>query len=127
MMVDLARNYDNGFIALKDISKRQNISKKYLEQIIPNLNKNHLLLSNKGHTGGYKLAKAPEEITVREILASAEGSLEPVSCLDNKPNLCENCSDCLTLPIYIGLSNVINEYLDGITLADILKNEVQKK
>ena len=89
MMVDLAQHYDQGFIALKDISKRQDISKKYLEQIIPFLNRGNLLSATKGHMGGYRLAKAPSEITVREILESAEGSLVPVSCMDNTPNLCK--------------------------------------
>ena len=70
-MIDLAEHYNEGFIALKDIAARQNISKKYLEQIIPFLNRSGLLASNKGHMGGYMLAKAPSAITVREILQSA--------------------------------------------------------
>ena len=95
-MIDLAEHYNEGFIALKDIAARQNISKKYLEQIIPFLNRSGLLASNKGHMGGYMLAKAPSAITVREILQSAEGSLSPVSCMDNQPNLCEKCDQCIT-------------------------------
>ena len=70
--------------------------------------------------GGYQLARHPMEITVLEILESAEGTLKPVSCMDTSPNLCERCSDCLTLPIYEGLSGVINNYLGGITLQDII-------
>jgi Rrf2 family protein len=123
MMIDLAQHYNEGFIALKDISKRQNISKKYLEQIIPFLNRSNLLNANKGHMGGYQLAKHPSEITVRQILESAEGSLSPVSCMDNTPNLCENCEGCITLPIYEGLYNVIIEYLDGITLQEVVDNQ----
>ncbi len=122
MMIDLAIHYNDGFVALKDISSRQGISKKYLEQIIPFLNRGKLLNSNKGHMGGYQLAKAPSEITVKEILESAEGSLTPVSCMDNSPNLCEKCSDCVTLPIYEGLYKVINEYLDSITLEDLIQS-----
>ncbi len=120
MMIDLAQHYNEGFIALKDISERQEISKKYLEQIIPFLNRNNLLLTNRGHMGGYQLARHPMEITVREILESAEGSLKPVSCMDTSSNLCSRCDDCLTLPIYEGLSKVINDYLDGITLQNII-------
>lgn len=120
IMIDLAQHYNEGFIALKDISARQNISKKYLEQIIPFLNRNNLLLANKGHMGGYKLPKHPSEITVWEILESAEGSLAPVSCMDNTTNLCENVDNCLTLPIYQGLYEVIQNYLKGITLWDII-------
>lgn len=124
MMIDLAQHYNDSFIALKDISKRQDISKKYLEQIIPFLNRDNLLLANKGHMGGYRLAKAPSEITVREILESAEGSLVPVSCMDNTPNLCEKCSECVTLPIYQGLYNVIIKYFESITLEDIINRKV---
>lgn len=123
MMIDLAQHYNDGFIALKDISARQNISKKYLEQIVPFLNRSNLLNANKGHMGGYQLAKAPSEITVREILESAEGSLTPVSCMDNNPNLCENCDGCLTLPVYEGLYHVILDYLNNITLQDVIDRQ----
>lgn len=90
-LIDLAQHYDEGFIALKDISARQNISKKYLEQIIPLLNRNNLLITNCGHMGGYKLAKHPSQITVKDILLSAEGSFAPVSCMDNAPT-CVNAA-----------------------------------
>lgn len=123
MMIDLAQHYNEGFIALKDISARQNISKKYLEQIIPFLNRSNLLNANKGHMGGYQLAKHPSAITVREILESAEGSLTPVSCMDNTPNLCESCGSCLTLPVYEGLYHVILDYLNSITLQDVIDKQ----
>ena len=126
MMIDLAQHYDQGFIALKDISKRQDISKKYLEQIIPFLNRGNLLSATKGHMGGYRLAKAPSEITVREILESAEGSLVPVSCMANTPNLCKKCEDCITLPIYEGLYDVVTKYFDSITLEDIINRQVSE-
>ena len=125
MMIDLAQHYNEGFIALKDISERQGISKKYLEQIIPFLNRSNLLNSNKGHMGGYQLAKAPSEISVWEILESAEGSLTPVSCMDNAPNLCEKGNDCSTLLIYEGLYDVITKYFQGITLEDILHQQMK--
>ncbi len=120
MMVDLAQHYNDGFVALKDISSRQDISKKYLEQIIPFLNRSNLLNSNKGHMGGYQLSKQPSEITVKDVLLSAEGSLAPVACMDNVPNQCENCDSCLTLPIYQGLYDIVIDYLEGITLQDII-------
>lgn len=119
-MIDLAQHYTEGYIALKDVATRQNISKKYLEQIIPFLNRSGLLASNKGHMGGYMLAKHPSEITIKDILLSAEGSLTPVSCMDNNPNLCENCDGCITLPLYEGLYQVIIDYLDSITLQSII-------
>lgn len=124
MMIDLAQHYNEGFIALKDISTRQEISKKYLEQIIPFLNRSNLLNSNKGHMGGYQLAKSPSQITIREILESAEGSLAPVSCMNNSPNLCEKCSDCMTLPIYEGLYDVVIKYFESITLEDIINHQM---
>lgn len=123
MMIDLAQHYNEGFIALKDISARQNISKKYLEQIIPFFNRSNLLLANKGHMGGYQLARHPDQITVREILESAEGSLTPVSCMDNLPNNCENADNCFTLPVYQGLYKVILDYLNGITLSDVISQK----
>lgn len=124
MLIDLAQHYNDGYVALKDISARQDISKKYLEQIIPFLNRSNLLIANKGHMGGYKLAKAPSEITVKDILESAEGSLTPVSCMDNNPNLCEKCGECITLPIYQGLYDVVNKYFESITLEDIITRQV---
>ena len=126
MMIDLAQHYNDSFIALKDISERQDISKKYMEQISPFLNRSNLLSANKGHMGGYKLAKAPSQITVREILESAEGSLTPVSCMDNCPNLCEKCDTCVTLPIYQGLYDVITQYFESITLEDIITNQISE-
>lgn len=124
LMIDLAQHYSEGYIALKDISKRQDISKKYLEQIVPFLSRSNLLIANKGHMGGYQLAKAPSQITVRDILESAEGSLMPVSCMENSPNLCEKCGDCLTLPIYTGLYDVIIHYFESITLEDIIHRQL---
>ena len=126
MMLDLAIHYDEGYIALKDIASRQNISKKYLEQIIPFLNRGNLLTANKGHMGGYMLAKDPSEINVKEILLAAEGSLTPVSCMDNLTNMCENAEECLTLPLYEGLYDVIMNYLESITLKSILDNKKDK-
>lgn len=120
LMIDLAQHYNEGYISLKDIARRQNISKKYLEQIIPFLSRSNLLASNKGHMGGYMLSKQPSEITVKDVLISAEGSLAPVSCMDNDPNQCASCNECLTLPIYRGLYDVVITYLEGITLQSIL-------
>ena len=120
MMIDLAEHQDNGYVSLKDVAERQNISKKYLEQIIPIFNKAEALKTNRGSRGGYMLAKKPEEYTVREILQLAEGSLAPVACMDKDPSGCERSADCPTLPIWQGLGKVINDYLDSFTLQDIL-------
>ncbi len=119
MLLDLAQHQDGGYISLKDIAERQGISKKYLEQIVPMLSRANMLLTNRGYQGGYKLAMPPEKYTVGDILRVTEGSLSPVACMDAKPNRCEKCGYCLTLPVWEGLDRVINEYLDGITLQDI--------
>lgn len=126
MLLDLAQHQENGYIALKDIAKRQGISKKYLEQIIPILNKSDVLTANRGYQGGYRLAKAPSKYTVGEILRLTEGSLSPVACLDHDPIECDRCDDCMTLPVWKGLDKVINEYLDSITLQDIIDQQQEK-
>ena len=120
LMVDLAEHKDSGFIALKDVAKRQNISKKYLEQIVPVLNCAGLLTTNRGNRGGYKLAKEPKEYTVGDILRITEGSIAPVSCLESDVNSCERKNFCQTLYVWEGLYKVVNEYLDGITVQDIV-------
>ncbi|MCH5325317.1 MAG: Rrf2 family transcriptional regulator [Eubacterium sp.] len=120
MLLDLAEHENEGFIALKDIAERQNISKKYLEQIVPVFSKSNFLRTNRGFQGGYQLARSPEKYTVGEILRLTEGSLAPVACLENDPVECERSAECMTLPVWQGLFKVINEYLDNITLQDIL-------
>ena len=112
MLLDLAQNQGDGFVALKDIAVRQNVSKKSLEQIVPMLNKSDILLASRGFQGGYRLAKSPDQYTVGAILRIAEGSLAPVACLDHNPILCDRSADCITLPVWQGLNRVINEYLD---------------
>lgn len=123
MLIDLAQHKESGFISLKEISKRQNLSKKYLEQIIPIINRADILKTNRGSQGGYMLARSPEKYTVGEILRLTEGSLSPVECADQDPPDCERSGDCPTLPVWQGLAKVINEYLDGITLQDIVDRQ----
>ena len=123
MMIDLAEHKDDGYISLKEISERQEISKKYLEQIIAIVNKPDILRTNRGSQGGYKLAKSPDKYTVGEILRLTEGSLSPVDCVDQNPNECLKSATCPTLPIWQHLSEIVNEYLDSITLQDILEQQ----
>ena len=122
MMVDLGQHCTDNFVALKDIADRQNISKKYLEQIVPLLNSAGMLITNRGYQGGYKLARKPQEYTVSEILRVTEGNLAPVACLDGDPTSCERYHECSTIGVWEGLYKVITEYLDGITLQDIIDN-----
>lgn len=123
MMLDLAENQKDGFVSLKEIANRQDVSKKYLEQIVPILNRSDLLLTNRGFQGGYRLARTPDKYTVFEILELTEGGLSPVACLDNNAKTCERSSSCATLPIWKGLNDVIREYLNGITLQEILDKQ----
>ena len=126
MLLDLADNQKDGYVALKDIAARQNISKKYLEQIIPILNRSDILKASRGFQGGYRLAKSPDRYTVAEILRMTEGGLAPVACLEHEPIECDRSTDCITLPVWQGLYQVINEYLEGITLQDILDARREK-
>ena len=123
MLIDLSEHQDDGYVALKDIAERQNISKKYLEQIVPLFNKTDILRTNRGFNGGYRLAQSPDKYKVGDILRITEGSLAPVSCLEHTPIECERCEECPTLPVWQGLYRVINEYLDGITLQDIIDQQ----
>ena len=124
MMIDTAQNQDAGFVALKDIAERQDISKKYLEQIVLQLTQAGMLRASRGHQGGYKLAEPPQNYTVGAILRAVEGPLSPVACLDQQPNQCERCGFCLTLPVWEGLQAVVERYLDGITLRDVIEGKV---
>lgn len=125
MLVDLTEHRDESYVALKDIAERQNISKKYLEQIVPLMNKAGILKANRGYQGGYILAKNPEQITVGEVLRVTEGSIAPVACLDFDPIRCERADQCKTLFIWEGLYKRITEYLDSITIQDIINNSAQ--
>lgn len=122
LMIDLAEHNHGEFIPLMDIAKRQEISEKYLESIVSVLSKSNLLISLRGKGGGYKLAKNPEEYTVGSILRLTEGSLAPVSCLEGEVNDCTRACHCRTLPMWEGFNKLINDYFDGITIADLVSN-----
>ena len=119
MMIDLAQHYDQGFIALKDISKRQDISKKYLEQIISSLKKAGYVKSLRGAQGGYMLAREPKTYTVGTILRLTEGSMKPVACLEDEPNQCSKAGECVTLRLWKMLDEAMESVLDKVTLQDL--------
>lgn len=123
LMVDLALYNTGEYISLKEISARQDVSMKYLEQIVSQLTKAGYLHSVRGPLGGYKLAREPGQYTVGEILRVTEGSLAPVSCLEITPNPCERADSCPTLSVWEGLYQKIVEYVDSVTLADVIKQE----
>ena len=120
MMLDLAYHQDEGYIALKDIARRQNISKKYLEQIVSLMRGPDILATSRGYRGGYRLARPPRDYTVGEILRLTEGSLAPVACLEEGADECPRAVGCETLPVWQGLYTRIIDYLDSLTLQDII-------
>jgi Rrf2 family protein len=121
VMVDLALHDAGEFIPLKNVSSRQEITVKYLEQIIPLLSKMGYLKSSRGKDGGYRLARHPKDYRVGDILRAVEGDLSPVACMEDDPNRCPRSGWCPTLPMWEGLNKVINDYLDGITLDDLVE------
>ena len=122
IMVDLAKNSsEDKYISLTEISKRLEISNKYLEQIIAALNKAKLVISTRGNNGGYRLAKSPNEYKVGDILRATEGNLSPIDCLSNgSVNTCPKKNRCATLSFWQGLDKAIEEYVDSKTLADLI-------
>lgn len=122
VVIDLAEHQTDGFIPLKVIAERQEISEKYLESIIKLLVKAKLLNGLRGKGGGYQLTRPPEQYTVGTILRLTEDSLAPVSCLEQNADICPRMAECRTLPLWQGLDKVINDYLDNITIADLMQN-----
>lgn len=119
LMIDLTLHNNGEYIALKDISERQNISIKYLEQIVSMLAKAGMLKSVRGPQGGYKLAKNPEEYTAGDILRITEGSLAPIPCLENDEIDCERYQKCSTIEFWQGYYKALNDYVDSVTVADL--------
>ena len=122
LMTDLAIHSDDGYVPIKVIAERQNISDKYLEQIISILSRAGYVRSVRGAGGGYMLAYPPEKYTVGMILRLTEGSLAPVACLETEENLCERAEECPTLFIWERLYEAINGVVDKITIADIVEH-----
>jgi len=120
LMLDLAVNNTGEYITIKSIAARQEISDKYLEQIITQLSRAGYVKSTRGAQGGYRLAMAPKEYTVGMILRLIEGNLTPVSCLDDSPNQCNRANQCATLMVWEKLDNAIDQVIDNITLADLV-------
>ena len=121
VLADLAEHRSEGFIPMKDVAARQEISLKYMEKILPVLTKNHIVDGIQGKGGGYRLSREPEEYTLGEILRLTEGSLAPVACLDCGAKTCPRAASCPTLPGWSELDKRISGYLDSVTLADLVK------
>ncbi len=126
LMLDLAQNDSNHYVTIKSISERQEISSKYLEQIISILSRAGFVKSVRGSQGGYKLARSAEEYTIGMILRLIEGSLVPVACMDDDPNQCPRCETCVTLDVWKQIDEAVSGVVDNITVADLNKRQCLK-
>ncbi len=127
LMLELALNEGDQYMTIKSISQRQGISGKYLEQIISSLNRGGLVKSTRGSQGGYKLARPAEEYTVGMIIRQIEGSLAPVACMDDSDNQCQRHNKCVTLEVWRQVHEAVNEVIDNISLADLVKKARQNQ
>ncbi len=121
VLTDLAEHGSTDFIPLKDISERQEISRKYLESIMTLLSKNGFVDGVHGKGGGYRLNRPPEEYKIGEILRLTEGTLAPVACLEKNAEPCRRAPDCRTLPMWTKLNEMITGYLDSVSVADLMR------
>jgi len=121
VLIDLAEQQNDNFIPLKEIAARQEISEKYLENILKVLVHNNVLTGMRGKGGGYRLTKSAEELSVGSILRLTEGDLAPVTCLEHEAALCSRAENCRTLPMWKNLNVLVNHFFDNITLADLME------
>lgn len=121
VMIDLAERKGDGYIPMKDVAERQQVSLKYLERILPVLTKNALVEGVQGKGGGYRLCREPSDYTVGEILRLTEGDLAPVACLECGAAPCDRAADCRTLSMWTEFHNMTNAYFDSKTLVDLMR------
>ena len=126
-MLDLAQHPDEGFISLKSIAERQGVSMKYLEMIAGSLKKAELVESTRGKEGGYMLCRKPAEYSIGEILRCIEDNLAPVACIKAGSINCEHAAECMTVPMWKELDDITNNYLDGVSLEDLLTGQKWKQ
>lgn len=124
VMLSLCEAQNGEYISLKSIAEEEEISEKYMESIISMLVKKEFVEGIRGKGGGYRLKHSPESFTIGSILKATDGSLAPVSCLECKPNKCGRASECKTLPVWERLDNIIDDYLESITLADVYNESI---
>lgn len=122
VLVDLAENSKGEFVPMRDIAKRQGISLKYLERIIPVLAKNSIVEGLQGKGGGYRLIKSPAECKVGDILRLTEGDLAPVACLKKNAARCERSDTCKTYSLWVEFYQTVNDFFDGKTLSDLVNS-----
>ena len=121
VLVDMAEHASEGYIPLKEIAQRQEISEKYLESIVKELVKRGVLAGVRGKGGGYRLCRPPEQINVGDILNYMEGTLAPVACLENGAQPCARAAECRTLDFWRGLDEAIRSYSAGYSLANLMR------
>lgn len=126
VMIDLAEHSNGSYIPMKVVAERQGLPHKYMDHILPTLTQNHIVESIHGKGGGYRLTRKPEEYTVGEILRLVEGDLAPVACLECGAKPCDRAVQCRTLPMWRNLQNIIDGYLDGITIRDLMNGEFKE-
>lgn len=126
LMLDLALNGTDQYVTIKSIAERQEISSKYLEQIISDLNRAGFVKSIRGAQGGYKLTRPLETYTVGAILRLIEGSLVPVACMEDEPNQCPRSETCITLDVWKQVDEAVSSVVDNITLADLVRKAREK-
>lgn len=124
VMVDLAEHQADGYIPLKEIAARQEISEKYLEAILKVLVRERFLIGLRGKGGGYKLSRSPDQYTVGSIIRLTEGDLAPVSCLESRAAPCPRASRCRTLPMWKEFDKVVNNFFDSYTIADLMQSSM---
>ena len=123
VMIDLAEHANSSYIPMKEVAERQEISLKYLERILPVLTKSGLIEGVHGKGGGYRLVREPDEYKVGEILRLTEGDLAPVSCLESGARPCQREPGCRTLPMWQKFYDLINDYFDSVTIADLMETD----
>lgn len=121
VMIDIAEHGDGKYTAMKSVAERQEISLKYMEKILPLLVSANLIEGVQGKGGGYRLTREPKDYSVSEILNVTEGTLAPVACLECGAEACKRTAECRTLPMWMELNRIVNDYLEKVTLADLMK------
>ena len=122
VIVDLAENSVDGYVPMREVAERQGLSLKYLERILPLLVSEHLVEGVHGKGGGYRIGRPPDQINVGEVLSVMEGSLAPVSCLEEGAEPCPRASQCRTLNFWKGLDETISRYARSYSVADLMWN-----
>ncbi|MBO4681000.1 MAG: Rrf2 family transcriptional regulator [Clostridiales bacterium] len=123
VIIDLAENAKDGYVPMREVAERQGLSLKYLERILPQLVADNLVEGVHGKGGGYRLSRDPAEISVAEVLKVSEGDIAPVACLEDGAKMCDRIDECRTISVWKGLNERINEYLESVKIADLMKEK----